>query len=313
MKVSTLSLLFDGISGPVASLGSADAAAALARAAAALKPYAETDVEAFALFLAKADEYRRTGEVGVPGPVETSLNDLSRAADGLDSRVKQMVADSGPVEESAKAALEADRKALREEVAKLLKTFGLSATFKEDKKWFDESRRAATVARADAELRDAVAGVSESNDLVDESRAARLEALADSLTPDDIKAFAKAAGVKAGKDKRKVIDAAAEKLTGFKFPKAAKKPKKPAVDLELVNRLADAVRADLDHSWSEEGLSGAAVRSRMDELNEHDAPTLLAVAKEAKVHVEGKSKAAVLQAIELRLTEAERQNARATV
>src|SRR5262249_6349209 len=79
MQVAALRLFLRSLVPALEGAGAGRRAAAVEAAARALEPFGQLGLAEFAAFLARADEYRRTGAVRVPGAADTRAEGLLTA------------------------------------------------------------------------------------------------------------------------------------------------------------------------------------------------------------------------------------------
>jgi len=275
----------------------------LDEAASALAPFGSLPLAEFTAFLARADEYRRTGAVGIPTAADRRAEALAAAMARLDT--------GGDV-----TAAQAD---VARAVTELAREVGLKGTLAPDPKWAADRAARVRVAPHLAAIRALAGRITSPEAYADESVRAEVARLEGALHPDLLKAVGTEFGVKttAKSAPAKVLGEVLVKLTGHAPPKAkraskaAAEPPYPAVVNEHVRRLAGLI----DRSADPDAVSDAEVDDEIARLKALPKAALYEVATRAGI--EGikprDATAAVLTRVRGRLTAARRARERTEV
>jgi hypothetical protein len=305
MQVAALQQFLRSLVPALEAAGDGKAAARwLDEAARGLDPFRALGVAEFAAFLARADEYQRTGSVRVPGPADLK-------AEGLSAALARFAAarDRPPAE---LAAAQADMARSLEAVAR---EAGLTGALAPDPLWAARTRIAPHLKA----IRDLAGRIASPEDYATiEPDRARLEGV---LDRDAMKAVGAEFGVKvsAATKPAKLLADVLTKLSGHAPPKAkpAARAKAPAVaaDPAVVEAHASRLKDLVTRSADADAVSEADIEAELGRLNGLAAPVLVEVATRAGV--EGAkprdAKKATLERIRNRLRAARRARERAEV
>lgn len=289
------------------------AASRLAEASRALAPFASLSVEEFAAFLLRAEEYRRTGTVGVPGAADRAAEHLVQAV--------QRLATARQHWHSANAAteLESARNALADSLHALAKTAGLTGTLKADSAWIGEQISSARIAPQLEAIRGLAARIAAPEDYASEEVRSGLTRLEAELSAADLKAIATTFGVKATAkaSAAKVLTDVLTKLTGHKpaKPKAGGQKTTAAADPAVVDAHARRLADLIERAAGPDGLPDDEVNAEMARLKDLAKPALIAVVRAAGFEGVGASEsvAALHLRVRNRLTVAKRARDRSEV
>jgi hypothetical protein len=277
-----------------------------------LEPFAGLEFGHFAAFLRQAEEYRRTGAVRVPPPLNPDMEKAQTALRTAVSVTDQLATTPSLDARHFKAEQDRVQHALKDVLTAFLKPLAISVTLKSGpKKDIDAALRNAKSRQIVPQLRAALEGVADEASLHTAVRQEKLRGIVDPLTLDDLKAVATALGVSQlprGAKKEGVLSAIVMHLTGIRpAAKAARgSASSSAVDQALVRQAAVKLKGLLEESLDPDRLTEDDVKTALDDLKALKLPELQAVAQEAGLEDAGKQKKSILEAVELKLTEARR-------
>jgi hypothetical protein len=302
MQVAALQLFLRSLV-PALEAGDARPAARwVDEAASALAPFGSLGLAEFAAFLARADEYRRTGTVRVPTTAD-------RRAEALVAAIARL--DAGDV-----VAAQAD---VARAVTELAREAGLKGTLTADPKWAADRAARARVAPHLAAIRALAGRITSPEQYAEESVRAEIARQEGALDRDTLKAVGTEFGVKttAKSAPAKVLAEVLVKLSGHAPPKpkrgtkSAAEPPDPAVVEEHARRLAVLI----ERSSVPEAISDADIDDELARLRA--LPKLGLYAVVTRAGVEGvKPRDAVgpiLSRVRSRLTAARRARERTEV
>lgn len=303
MQVAALQLYLRSLV-PALEAGDARPAARwVDESASALAPFGSLPVAEFAAFLARADEYRRTGAVRVPTAADRRAEALVAAIARLDA--------GGDI-----AAAQAD---VARAINDLAREAGLKGAVTPDPKWAADRAARARVGPHVAAIRALAGRVTSPEQYADESVRAEIARLEGVLDRDSLKAVGTEFGIRttAKSAPAKVLGEVLVKLSGHAPPKAKRaakstaEPPDPAVVEENVRRLAGLI----ERSSVPEAISDADIDGELARLKALPKPALYEVVTRAGV--EGvkprDAVAAVLARVRGRLTAARRARERTEV
>jgi hypothetical protein len=304
MQVAALQLYLRSLV-PALEAGDARPAARwVDEAASALAPFGSLGLAEFAAFLARADEYRRTGAVRVPTTAD-------RRAEAVLATVARLDAAGGDV-----AAAQAE---VARAVTELARETGLKGNLTPDPKWAADRAARARVAPHLAAIRSLAGRISSPEHYADESIRGEIARLEGVLDRDTLKAVGTEFGVKttAKSAPAKVLGEVLIKLTGHAPPKtkrgakAATEPPDPAVVEEHARRLTGLI----ERSANPDAVSDAEVEDEIARLKALPKAALYEVVTRAGVEgVKPRDAAsAVLARVRNRLTAARRARERTEV
>ena len=237
----------------------------------ALDPFRPLGLAEFTAFLARAEEYDRTGAVRGPGAADLRAEEL-RAATG-----RLAAADDLPAAQAAVARA----------VNELAREAGLKGTLTPDPKWA-ETRAARARVTPHLEAVRALAGrITAPEAYADEAVRAEIARLEGELDRDSLKAVGSEFGVKmtAKSAPAKVLGDVLVKLSGHAPPKArrgakaAAAPPDPAVVKEHARRLAGLI----DRTADPEAVPEADIDDELARLKALPKPTLYEVVTRAGI------------------------------
>lgn len=269
----------------------------------ALEPFRPLGLAEFTAFLARAEEYDRTGAVRVPG--------------GADLRAEELLAATGRL--AAADDLPAAQAAVARAVNELAREAGLKGTLTPDPKWAEAQAARRRIAPHLEAIRTLAGRITAPEVYTDESIRAEIARLEGALDRDTLKAVAAEFGIKttARSAGGKVLGDVLVKLTGHQPPKAkrgtkaAAAPPDPAVVEQHARRLADRIERSADP----EAIPDADVEDELARLKALPKPTLYEVV--ARAAIEGVKPAdtagAILTRVRNRLTATRRARERAEV
>ncbi|HVK11597.1 MAG TPA: hypothetical protein VM597_22690 [Gemmataceae bacterium] len=311
MRVAALRLFLTSLRPALEAAGDpGPGRSAVTAAAAALEPFDDLALDEFAAFLARADEYRRTGAVRVPGAADRAGGQLLEAA-AMVSAVRNELGRPGAV-----ADLESGRTAVADAVKQLAADAGLAVTLKADPKWASTLIARSRVAPLVAQIRALAGQITSPDAYADEAARQTMTQLEAEMAGVDLKALAAEFGAKATARAKpdKVLADVLAKVTGHK-PGRAKAVKKPSVDPALVAEHSGRLAGLIARSAGPDGLSGADIEAELSRLGQLAKPALFAVVTAARVEgaKASESTAALLQRVRNRLTAVQRARERAEV
>jgi len=303
MQVAALQLYLRSLV-PALEAGDARPAARwVDEAASALAPFGSLGLAEFAAFLARADEYRRTGVVRVPSTADRRAEAVLAAIVRLDA--------GGDI-----AAAQAD---LVRAVTELAREAGLKGNLTPDPKWAADRAARARVAPHLTAIRSLAGRITSPEQYADESVRAEITRLEGALDRDTLKAVGTEFGVKttAKSAPAKVLAEVLVKLSGHTPPKAkrtakaAAEPPDPAVVEEHARQLTTLIERSADP----DAVSDAEVEEEIARLKVLSKAALYEVSMRAGV--EGikprDAVSAVLTRVRNRLTAARRARDRTEV
>jgi hypothetical protein len=305
MQVAALQQFLRSLVPALEAAGDGKAAARwLDEAARGLDPFRSLGVAEFAAFLARADEYQRTGSVRVPGPADLRAESLSAALARLAAARDRPATELTGAQADVARSLEA-----------VAREAGLTGALLPDPLWAARTRIAPHL-KAIRELAGRIASPADYATI--EPDRARLEGVLDF---DAMKAVGAEFGVKvtAATKPAKLLGDVLTKLSGHAPPKAkpasrakaSPVPADPAVVEEHAGRLKNLVTRSADP----DAVSEAEVEAELKQLKGLAPPVLVEVATRAGVEgaKPSDSKKATLERIRIRLTAARRARERAEV
>jgi len=280
------------------------AARGLDEAARGLEPFRALGVSEFAAFLARADEYQRTGTVRVPGSADLRAQGVATALGRLATARDRPAAELTTAQADVARSLEA-----------VAREAGLKGSLIPDPEWAARTR----VAPHLKAIRDLAGQIASPDDYATvQVDLARLEEV---LDRDILKVVGAEFGVKttAATKPAKLLADVMAKLSGHQPPKAksASRAKAPAVaaDPAVVDVHARRLKDLVTRSADADAVSLAEIEAELGRLNGLAPPVLVEVATRAGV--EGAkprdAKKATLDRIRNRLTAARRARERAEV
>lgn len=303
MQVAALQLYLRSLV-PALEAGDARPAARwVDEAASALAPFGPLGLAEFAAFLARADEYRRSGTVRVPTTADRRAEALVAAIARLDA--------GGDV-----TAAQAD---VARAVTELVREAGLKGNLTPDPKWAADRAFRVRVAPHLAAIRALASQITTPEQYSDESVRAEIVRLEGALDQDALKAVGIEFGVKATARSApaKVLADVLVRLTGHQPPKAKRgakapaEPPDPAVVAQHTERLAGLIA----RSGDPDAVSETAVEEELARLKALPKPVLFEAVTRAGI--EGAkpkdSVPAILMRVRNRLTAARRARDRAEV
>jgi hypothetical protein len=304
MQVAALQLFLRSLV-PALEAGEARPAARwLDEAASALAPFGRLGLAEFAAFLARADEYQRTGAVRVPGPADP------RAAALLAALARLQAGDGDPAAAQAEVARAVDA---------LAREAGLKGTITPDPKWAAARAARARVAPHLRAIHSLAGRITSPEAYTHEAVRAEIVRLESALDPDTLKAIGTEFGVRATakSSPAKMLGDMLAKLSGHAPPKptrsgkAAATPADPAVVEENARRLAALVERSADPAV----VTDADVDAEVARLKALPKPALYEVVTRAGVEgVKPRDGVApILTRVRNRLTAARRARERAEV
>jgi hypothetical protein len=303
MQVVALQQFLRSLVPPLEAGEARSAARWVDEAAAALAPFGSLGLAEFAAFLARADEYRRTGVVRVPGEADVKAEAVLAAV--------RRLAGAGDVTAAQAELARATNDLARES--------GLKGTLTPDPKWAAERAARDRVVPYLAAIRTLAGRITSPEQYADESVRAEIARLEGALDRDTLKSVGAEFGVRttAKSLPAKVLGDVLVKLTGHAPPKAKRgakapaEPPDPAVVAEHAHRLAGLVERSVDP----DAVSDAAVDDELARLKAVPKPVLYEVVTRAGIEgVKPKDAlAAILTRVRNRLTAARRARDRAEV
>jgi hypothetical protein len=304
MNVATLQQFLRSL---IPALQSSEAGPRLAqnleRASGALEPFSALDLDAFAGFLGRCEEYRRSGAVTAPSALD--LNAVEQPARKLDRALERL----GTSEGDLSAELVEAQRELSDGLTRLARSAGLRARLRPDAKWADEQLRQGRIrghARAVVALASRITepAAFEQPDIQSELR--RLET---EVAPTEWKQLSGEFGVPVTRRGPKALRAILLKLTGQRAPKTrrVREPRASStLDAAKVGQFASDLTALLERGNGADQLSEAEVDTQLNKLEALSASELVAIARQAGIEKPGKSKGEVLNTVRARLTAARR-------
>ena len=238
----------------------------------ALDPFRPLGLAEFTAFLARAEEYQRTGAVRVPGGADLR-------AEGLFAATRRLTTADGDV-----AAAQAE---VARAVNELAREAGLKGTLTPDPKWAEAQAARRRVAPHLEAIRALAGRITAPELYADESVRAEIARLEGTLDRDTLKAVGTEFGAKttAKSAPVKVLAAVLVKLTGHRPPKAKRgakspaAPPDPAVVEEHARRLADLIERSADPA----AVADADVDDELARLKALPKPALYEVVTRAGV------------------------------
>ena len=309
MQVAALLQFLRSLAPALEAAGSGQAARDLEEACAGLEPFRGLGVAAFTTFLSRADEYRRTGSVKVPGSADAAAEKLLAAISRLTAALEN------PLEHDLSAAQSGVAVALEPVAQKA----GLKGTLSADPQWAAAQVARATVAPHVRTIYDLAARIIAPDVYRDEPIRDAIAGLGAALDKDFLKAIGAEFGVSvtARSTAAKVVSDVLTKLTGHRPPKGRAKAsaKTPAVDPAIVELNALRLSQLIARSVSPDGINEAEIDEELARLKELSKPVLAEVATRAGIDgVKPRDAAsAILQRVHNRLTAARRARQRAEV
>ncbi|WP_020475579.1 hypothetical protein [Zavarzinella formosa] len=265
-----------------------------------LEPFRGLDLETFAAFLAKCDDFQRTGAVPTTakidlGALESSLQQITQLRTGAGDRA------------TAKAELVGAQNALKAELTNLAMTAGLKGAFKPDPKWIDQQLSTIAVKAHAASLRELAVRIVGPEAFEAEDIKAEKQRLEKAITAAEWKLLAAEFSLPASTKGAKGIEEVLFKLTGHR-PVKTKAPKKaPATpDAAKVTPHANRLAVLLERAKTEVQIPEAEIAAELKLLEDLTPPELVAVATQAGIVKPGKSKKEVLGRIEDKLSAGKR-------
>jgi hypothetical protein len=276
----------------------------------ALDPFQALPLPEFTAFLARADEYRRTGAVRVPGPADLR-------AEGLTAALTRLTAARDTGSEADLSAAQAD---LARAVGELAREAGLKGAVAPDPRWAaDQAARSRLAPHVNA-VRELAARIRSPEAYADPAVRDWTARLEGALDRDALKAVGAEFGVKvtAAAKPAKVIADILGQLTGHRPPtakatrtKAAVEAVDPGIVAEDARRLSELVARSTDP----DAVPDADVEAELVRLKRLPKPALVEVVTRAGV--EGvkprDALSGILQRVRNRLTAARRARERAEV
>jgi hypothetical protein len=303
MQVAALQLYLRSLVPALEASEARPAARLVDEAASALAPFGSLGLAEFAAFLARADEYRRTGAVRVPTNADRRAEAVLGAVARLDAGVDVAAAQA----EVARA------------VTELARETGLKGNLTPDPKWAADRAARARLAPHLAAIRSLAGRISSPEHYADESIRGEIARLEGVLDRDTLKAVGTEFGVKttAKSAPAKVLGEVLIKLTGHAPPKAkraakaATEPPDPAVVEEHARRLTGLI----ERSANPDAVSDAEMEDEIARLKALPKAALYEVVTRAGVEgVKPRDAAsAVLARVRNRLTAARRARERTEV
>ena len=305
MQVAALQLYLRSLVPALEAAEARSTARWLDEAARALDPFRPLGLPEFAAFLARAEEYQRTGAVRVPGAADQRAEALLAAVARLNT------ADGRDL-----AAAQAD---VARAVDALAREAGLKGGVAPDPKWAEARAARARVGPHLAAIRALAGRITAPESYADEAVRAEIARLEGALDGDTVKAVGTEFGVKttARSAPAKVLGEVLVKLSGHAAPKAKRgakataEPPDPAVVEENARRLAGLIERSADPG----AISDAAVDDELARLKALPKPALYEVVTRAGVDgVKLKdATSAILTRVRNRLTATRRARERAEV
>lgn len=303
MRVAELQLFLRSLVPALEAGDARPAAQGVNEACRALEPFGPLGLPEFAAFLARAEEYRRTGVIRVPGPAEVRADELLAA-------LARLATSDDPAAAHADVARAVDA---------LAREAGLKGTVSPDPKW-----AAARAARARVEphlrgIRELAGRISSPEMYADESVRAEIARLEAALDPDSLKAVGTEFGVavSARSAPARILADILVKLSGHAPPKAKRGAKAAAepVDPAVVEENARHLAVLIERSATPDALSDADVETELARLKALPKPALVEVATRAGIDGVKPRDAApsILTRVRNRLTAARRARERAEV
>lgn len=303
MQVVALQQFLRSLVPPLEAGEARSAARWVDEAASALAPFGSLGLAEFTAFLARADEYRRTGVVRVPGEADLKAEAVLLAV--------RRLAGAGDV-----TAAQAD---LARAANDLARESGLKGTLTPDPMWAAERVARARVAPHVHAIRELASRITSPERYADETVRTEIARLEGALDRDALKAVGAEFGVKitAKSVPAKVLADVLARLSGHRPPKAKRgakapaEPPDPVVVAEHAQRLAGLVERSADP----DAVSDAAVEEELARLKALPKPVLYEAVTRAGIEgVKPKDAvAAILSRVRNRLTAARRARDRAEV
>lgn len=303
MQVVALQQFLRSLVPPLEAGDARSAARWVDEAASALAPFGSLGLAEFTAFLARADEYRRTGVVRVPGEADLKAEAVLAAV--------RRLAGAGDV-----AAAQAE---LARAANHLAHDSGLKGTLTPDPKWAAERAARARVSPHLAAIRSLAGRITSPEQYADETVRAEFARLETALDRDTLKAVGAEFGVRtsAKSAPAKVLGEVMVKLTGHAPPKANRgakapaEPPDPAVVAQNAERLADLVARFVDPN----AVSETAVEEELARLKALPKSVLYEAVTRAGIEGAKPKDAipAILMRVRNRLTAARRARDRAEV
>lgn len=272
-------------------------------AASALAPFGPLGLAEFAAFLARADEYQRTGAVRVPGAGDRRAEEFLAALGRLTSAADPVAAQA----DVARAVNELAREA------------GLKGALTPDPKWAEARAAQARVAPHLQAIHTLAGWITSPESYAHEAVRAEIARLERALDPNTLKAVGTEFGVKttAKSTPAKLLGEVLVKLTGHAPPKAKRGTKAPAAapDPAVVEKHARALAELIELSAEPDTVPDAAIDDELARLKALAKPMLYEVVTRAGIEgVKPRDGVGpILTRVRHRLTAARRARERAEV
>ena len=301
MQVAALQLFLRSLV-PALEAGEARSVArSLDEACRALDPFGPLGLAEFTAFLARADEYQRSGSVRVPGAADLRAEVLLAAIRRLNN----------PDEDAT--AVQAD---IARAVQELATATGLKGTLKPDPKWAEAQAARARVAPHVRALREIAGRITSPEAYIDESIRAEITRLESALDRDALKAVGTEFGIKvtASAAPAKVVAEVLANLSGHK-PAKGKPGGRTKADPAVVEENARRLAGLIERSADPDALPDSEVEKELARLKSLPKPALIEVV--ARAGIEGVKPRdgvpSILTRVRNRLTAHQRARERAEV
>lgn len=256
MKVSALQEFLRNLGGALGALGvQVKSLEDLRSVSRAFEPFKDLDLEQVADFLTRAAAYRRDGTV--PAVTVVGLDDATAAARGLSESVQTLSASGGDV---AEADVVRGKKALQTALGRLAGEFGLTASFKDDKKWLAGVQSKATVARVVEALNGLKPQLTSPESYQSDAVRSAIDALAKTDTK-FLKAAAAELGISGTGTGKKLVESLLAALTGVSTvpAKGSKKADGPTASDEQVEALIKSLENMVERSRDPDAVADAEI------------------------------------------------------
>jgi len=275
----------------------------LERAWRALEPFSALDLDAFAGFLARCDEYRMSGAVSAPSALD--LNAVEQPARKLDRALEQLGTSNG---DDSSDLVDAQRE-VSEGLIRLARSAGLKARLRPERKWADEQLRQGRVRRHSGAVVALASRITEPEAFERPDIQSELRRLEAEVAPVEWKQLTGEFGVPVTRKGPKALRGILLKLTGQRAPNAQRirEPRSSTgLDPAKVSQFAGELTGLLERANGTDQLSEAEVDTQLNKLEALSATELVAIARQAGIEKPGKSKGEVLNTVRARLTPARR-------
>jgi hypothetical protein len=312
MQVAALQQFLRSLVPALEAAGDGRAAGVAEEAARALDPFRSLALAEFAVFLSRAEEYRRTGAVRAPGAADIR-------AEGLLTAVARLTAATAGDRPTA-ADLAAAQAEVARNVGVLARDAGLRGSLAPDPKWAEAEAARARVAPHLRAVRTLAARITSPDAYADPAVRDDIARLESALDPATLKAVGAEFGVAvtARSSPPKVVGDILTRLSGHAAPKGrAGGRSKPAVapDPALVEEHATRLATLVSRSADPAAVPEAEVEAELARLKGLPKPALVEVVTRAGI--EGvkprDALSAIHQRVRNRLTAARRARDRAEV